>query len=143
RALQVLGHSAQARAALAAAQDAAAGASARERSQIAIFHDLVNGRGGTALEGALRHLGEHPRDAMALAPLTGVFGLIGFSGQRGREQRLRELLDRLAPAYGDDWWFTAARAFALAEDGAVADAVPLIERSIAINPRNANGAHIR
>lgn len=143
RALQVLGRAAEARVALATAQQAAVGASARERSQIAIFHDLVNGRGGAALEGALKHLDEHPRDAMALAPLTGVFGLIGFSGQRGRERRLRELLDRLAPAYGDDWWFTAARAFALAEDGAVADAVPLVERSIAINPRNANGAHIR
>lgn len=143
RALQVLGRAAEARASLAAAQEAADGSSARELSQIAIFTDLVNGRGGAALEGALRHLDEHPRDAMALAPLTGVFGLIGFSGQRGRERRLRELLDRLAPHYGDDWWFTAARAFALAEDGAVADAVPLIERSIASNPRNANGAHIR
>jgi hypothetical protein len=80
---------------------------------------------------------------MVLAPCTGVFGLIGFSGLPGREAELLALLDGLAHAYGDDWWFTSAHAFAQVEVGDVDRAQATIERSLAAHPRNANGAHIR
>jgi hypothetical protein len=39
---------------------------------------------------------------MALAPATGVFGPIGFSGRQEREAYLLELLHSLAPHYGAD-----------------------------------------
>ena len=89
------------------------------------------------------HLAQYPRDAMVLAPCTGVFGLIGFSGRPGREAELLALLEPLAGAYGDDWWFTSALAFAQVEAGDVDRALATIERSLAGNPRNANGSHIR
>jgi hypothetical protein len=72
-----------------------------------------------------------------------VFGLIGFSGRSGREQELLALLDGLSSAYGDDWWFGSVHAFAQVEAGEVARAQATIERSLAQNPRNAHGAHIR
>ena len=53
------------------------------------------------------------------------------------------LLEPLAGAYGDDWWFTSALAFAQVEAGDIDRALPTIERSLALNPRNANGSHIR
>ena len=53
----------------------------------------------------LVHLRSWPRDAMVLAPATDVFGLYGFSGDPAREDQLYQLLDTLAPAYGQDWWF--------------------------------------
>jgi tetratricopeptide (TPR) repeat protein len=80
---------------------------------------------------------------MVLAPATGVFGLIGFSGRQAREPELYELLRGLAPAYGEDWWFESMLAFAACEDGRLPEARALIERSMAANPASAHGAHIK
>ena len=86
---------------------------------------------------------EHPRDAMVASPATGVFGLIGFSGRQGREPEQVEFLETLRPHLADDWWFQAVYAFALEEVGRLDEALDLIERSMAANPRNAHGAHIK
>jgi hypothetical protein len=51
------------------------------------------------------------------------------------------MMDSLAPHYGDDFWFLAYHAMALSEDGQLAAAHPKIERSLALNPNNAHGAH--
>src|SRR5262249_51498673 len=70
-------------------------------------------------------------------------GLIGSSGRTGQKRRLLELLDRLAPSYGDDWWFTAPHGMALSENGQRVAARPKIDRSVAANPKNAWAAHSR
>jgi hypothetical protein len=51
------------------------------------------------------------------------------------------LLDERASAYGDDWWFLGAYAFAHEELGRFEVARQLAERSLARNPRNAGAAH--
>ena len=56
-------------------------------------------------------------------------GLIGSSGRAG--QKRMGLLDRLAPSYGDDWWFTAHHGMAFSENGQHAAAHSKIDRSIA------------
>jgi len=89
------------------------------------------------------HLATYPRDAMMLAPCTGVFGLIGFSGRAGREAELLAFLAPFADVYGEDWWFTSAHAFAQVEVGEIECARATIDRSLARYPRNAHGAHIR
>jgi len=53
------------------------------------------------------------------------------------------LLDRLAPSYGDDWWFTAHHGMAFSENGQRDAARPKIDRSLAQNPRNPWVAHAR
>jgi hypothetical protein len=80
---------------------------------------------------------------MVAAPATGVFGLIGFSGRQGREPEQVEFLEALRPHLADDWWYQAVYAFALEEVGRLDEALELIERSLAKNPRNAHGAHIK
>src|SRR5437762_12395879 len=50
-------------------------------------------------------------------------------------------MDSVAPHYGDDYWFLSYHAMALSEDGRLAEARPKIERSVALNPKNAHGAH--
>ena len=116
---------------------------AREASHMA-FHDLLlSGQSDAAVIAAKDHLRTWPRDALVLSPCSSVFGLIGFSGRSGREQEQVELLDSIAPHYGDDWWFNAQHAFSLVETGQRDAARVKIERAIAQNPRNANGAHIR
>jgi hypothetical protein len=78
---------------------------------------------------------------MVLAPATGVYGLIGFSGRQDRNELLVELLDNLAAAYGDDWWFLGAHGFALTEAKGWRAGAPLVERALALSPRNAHAAH--
>ena len=51
---------------------------------------------------------------------------------------LLELLDELAPHYGD-WWYTAHHGMALSENGQRDAARPKIDRSLAQNPRSLGG----
>jgi tetratricopeptide (TPR) repeat protein len=143
RAYFVVAKVAEARASAATARTLAAGASPRERSHVNALCLAIEGKPVDALAATREHLSEHPRDAMVLAPATGVFGLIGFSGRQDREPEQVALLDELVPHLGDDWWFQCVYAFALEETGQVEVARGWIERSMAANPRNAHGAHIK
>jgi tetratricopeptide (TPR) repeat protein len=143
RTLQIQAKAAEAKAAAARARELASGLPHREKSHAIALATTVDGGSVAGLAAVKEHLATYPRDAMVLAPCTGVFGLIGFSGRPGREAELLALLDPLAGAYGDDWWFTSAHAFAQVEVGLIDRALAAIERSLALNPRNANGAHIR
>ena len=87
------------------------------------------------------HLVEHPRDAFVVAPASGVFGSIGFSGRVGRFEEQRAFLDPLAEHYGDDWWFLTVHAFALAETGEWERGRELAERAVELRPTNAHAAH--
>jgi len=78
---------------------------------------------------------------LVLATAANPNGLIGASGRVGQKHQIAGLMDSLAPHYGDDFWFLAHHAMALSEDGQLAAARPKIERSVAINPNNAHGAH--
>ena len=133
---------AEAREACARAARLAERATPRERQHVGIYTRLVGGDPRGALAATREHLKDFPRDAMALAPSTGVFGLIGFSGRPGREREQVELLEPLAAQYGEDWWFLSMLAFALIEDGRSGEGRALVERSLEVNPRNAHGAHI-
>lgn len=142
RVLAVCGRVGEARAAAALARTLGAGATRRERQHVEALALAVEGRGADALAATRAHLADFPRDAVVLAPATGVFGLIGFSGRRDREAELLALLDPLAPHYGDDWWFAGAHAFAMVEAGHADRGRPLAERALALNPDNANAVHV-
>jgi tetratricopeptide (TPR) repeat protein len=135
------GKVAPARAALAAAMECAAGISAREVGHIRFFDLAYTGRTDAAIDALYAHLAEWPRDALMVAAAANPNGLIGISGRIGQKRRTAELLDRLAPHYGDDAWFLSYHAIALGEDGRAAEARPKIERSVALNPKNAHCAH--
>jgi len=143
RTQQLRGDIPGARAALAEAEGRASGLPARVSSQIEIFRRLFVGRSADALTAVRAHLDEWPRDALVLSTTANQGGLIGMSGQAGREQDLADFLGRLAIHYGDDWWFNAHYAMALSENSQQAAARPIIERSLAQNPRNAFAAHAR
>jgi hypothetical protein len=132
-----------AREAAARSRELTVAATPRERSHVNAIALALEGKPIDALAATRAHLAEHPRDAMVLAPATGVFGLIGFSGRQEREQELYDLLCSLAPHYGDDWWFGCVHAFAASESGRLDEAWRLIEPSMVANPRNAHGAHIK
>jgi Flp pilus assembly protein TadD len=135
------GDGAAARASMAAANSLGAGLSAREASHVAFFDLLVAGEAEAALSALLAHVDAWPRDAVVLATTAFTNGLIGSSGRAGQKRTLLELLERLAPSYGDDWWFTAHHGMALSENGQREAARPKIERSLSQNPKNPWAAH--
>ena len=143
RALFLMADVAGAREAAAKARTLAGAATAREQSHVNALCLAIEGKPVDSLAATRAHLAEHPRDAMVAAPATGVFGLIGFSGRQDREPEQIELLEGLKPHLADDWWFQAVYAFALEEVGRLDEALDLIERSMATNPKNAHGAHIK
>lgn len=130
-----------ARAALAAAQGLASGVSEREASHIAFFERVFAGEIEAAIAALHEHLATWPRDALVVASAANPNGLIGGSGRLGQKRRIAALMDSLAPAYGDDFWFVSYHAMSLSEDGQMASARDKIERSVAANPNNAHGAH--
>jgi hypothetical protein len=137
------GDAAAARASMAAANSLAAGLSAREASHIAFFDWLVAGEAEAAISALHAHLNAWPLDAVVLATTAFTNGLIGSSGRAGQKRALLDLLEHLAPIYGDDWWFTAHYGMALSENGQREPARPKIERSLAQNPKNPWAAHAR
>jgi tetratricopeptide (TPR) repeat protein len=137
------GDVAAARASIAAANSLAGGVSAREASHVAFFGLLVGGNTQAALCALSTHLDAWPCDALVLATAAFTNGLIGSSGRAGQKRMLLQLLEKLAPAWGDDWWFTAHHGMALSENGQRGAGGPKIERSLAQNPKNPWAAHAR
>jgi len=143
RALQIIGNIPDARAAMAAARAVAPRQSEREAAHLHAMSLLIDGKGVEAYRAIRAHVAVHPRDAMLAQTCTSVFGLIGFSGQPGREAELLAYTSELLPHYEGDWWCMGQHAFSLCETGQVDRADALIDQSLAINPRNAHGAHVR
>jgi tetratricopeptide (TPR) repeat protein len=135
------GDVAGARAALAAAKDLASDVSEREASHIGLFDLIFGGQTEPAIAALYAHLAAWPRDALVVASAANPNGLIGGSGHIGQKHEIAALMDRLAPHYGDDFWFVSYHAMSLSEDGQLAAARAKIEQSVAANPNNAHGAH--
>ncbi len=119
------------------------GLTAREEQHIAIFDLMLSGKPAEARKAVWEHVKEYPRDAMAAQLNTNVFGLIGFSGLPGREAELLAYTSFLSPHYCEDWWMTSMHSLSLCETGQPAPALELMERSLALNPRNANASHFK
>ena len=130
-----------AREAIAEAKSLAAGLTDREASHIVFFGLLTAGDTEAALTALRAHLTAWPRDTLVLGTTAFTNGLIGGSGCAGQKRMLLDLLETLAPSYGDDWWFTAHHGMALSENGQRDAARPKIDRSLAQNPSNPWAAH--
>ncbi|WP_417516037.1 tetratricopeptide repeat protein [Minwuia sp.] len=143
RSFQFLGDGRAARTAIGRAKDGGAALTDREAAHRTVMTDLIEGRMAEAYGGIRRHLLDHPRDAVVAQTCCGVFGLIGFSGQRGREAEQLAFTTSLLPDYGDDWWFLGQHAFSQVEAGQTDVARDSIERALEGRPRSAHNVHIR
>lgn len=143
RTFQVIGRGTEAQAARQKSIEVANGVTGREKAHLGTMDLLIQGRAGEAYPQIRAHVDAHPRDVMVAQTCTSVFGLIGFSGQPGREAEQLAYTTKLLPHYGDDWWLLSMHAFAQAEAGQVGPAAETIERSLQGNPRSAHGAHIK
>lgn len=143
RGRQFCADAAGAKAAMADARALAESGDTREQSHIHAMGLLIDGNTAAAYPAIRAHVAEYPRDALVAQTCSSVFGLIGFSGRPGREAEILAYTASLLPHYGEDWWCLSQYAFALCENGVLDKASEYIDRSLALNPRNANGAHVR
>ena len=142
RVLQQQGEPAAARRWADSGRDLAAQLSVRERRHAQIVRLAVYGD-SKALPAVRDHADAFPRDAVPLSFALGVYGLLGFGGFVDFHQQQVALLERVAPAWGDDWWFLSALGWAYVEAGRADDGIALLERALALNPENANAIHGR
>jgi hypothetical protein len=143
RALFLVARIPEAKAAALMARELARNLPQREKNNVEVVLLTIEGAPAKAYARAREHLKQYPCDAMVLAPCTGVFGLIGFSGRKGREQEMRQMMEELAPHWGDDPWFLTQLAFARVETGDIEGARKTIERAMERDPRSAHGAHVK
>ena len=143
RAHMLAGNPDGAKAALAKAQELADPSDAREAGHMRALALVLSGQAAEARRAVRAHVRDFPRDALCAQLCMSVFGLIGFSGEVGREADLLGYCTQLAPHYGDDWWMMSMQALAMCETGQIDASMRLMEKSLAINPRNANGSHFK
>ena len=132
------GDAAAARTAVGRARETVAGATRRERQHVEALSALVGGETGRGLDLVAEHVAEFPRDALLVNQASSA---IGFAGRSDREEYRMAFLERLAPAYGDDWWFQSALAFTYHEVDRYEESRRLSERSLQQYPGNANASH--
>lgn len=117
--------------------------SRRERRHAEIVRLVVRGESPAALAAIREHAKDYPRDAVPLSFALGVYGVLGFAGHNDFHAQQVTLLESVAPAWGDDWWFLASMGWAYVEVGRWAEGIALLDRALALNPNNANAVHGR
>src|SRR3989449_1175471 len=132
------GDAATARAAVGRARETVAGATRRERQHVEALSALIAGETAHGLDLVEQHVAEFPRDALLVNQASSA---IGFAGGSDREDYRMAFLERLAPAYGDDWWFQSALAFTYHEVDRYEESRRLSERSLQQYPGNAGASH--
>jgi len=133
----------EAKAAAAEARSLAGRVTPREARHIETIALAIDGNGTGAMALLEEHVGDYPRDGLALSLALGVFGLLGFSGRIDHHEAQFALLERLAPHWGEDWWFLTYLGWARIELGDIARGASEVERALEGNPRNAFAAHAR
>lgn len=123
---------------IATAKARASGTTRRERQHVAIIAEGNFGDAKRALELTVEHLDEFPNDAYILQHYT--FLRLG-GGCHGMKAAILDTIERLEPAYGDDWYYTGTRSFYLHELNHFDESRRYAELSLAGNPHNGNAAH--
>lgn len=116
------------------------GVSARERSAVAAYGALLAGDSARTTALLTEHLTAYPLDAFALSVAVPT---VAFSGVTETCEQVWPLVERCAPFYGDDWWFTSLLAFVEEERGHYDTAFTLAEQALAIEPRSGHAVHAR
>jgi hypothetical protein len=140
-ALALLGHeygaAVDVRSALRAAE-AAGRCTGRERSQVAAIGAWIRKPGPVGARAVLGHIRAYPRDALMVSIAAPT---IAFSGVTEVPQESWRLVEELAPAYGDDWWYAGLLAFVRQEQERWGEAAALAERSLAVEPASGHAVH--
>ena len=109
--------------------------SGRERRHLEALRLFVGGRGNDAIPVMKEILAEHPRDVLLMQRLYFLYFW------QGRSADMLETTTAVLPALDDDGYALGYHAFALEESRRFEEALPLAERALARNPRDAWAVH--
>src|SRR4051812_33360643 len=111
---------------------------ARERDQVAAVRARIERPAPEGSRAVLDHIRAYPRDALMVSVAAPT---IAFAGVTEVPQEAWRLVEDLAPAYGDDWWYAGLLAFVRQEQSRWAEAAVLAERSLAAEPASGHAVH--
>jgi uncharacterized NAD(P)/FAD-binding protein YdhS len=142
-ALAMLGHEAGASADVAASLEAARQAvrtrgDDRERSLIDVIGRRVTDVRRSGAQALKAHIASYPRDVLAVSAAVPT---IAFSGVTDLQQEAWELVEGLAPAYGDHWWYISLLAFTRQDQSRFEEAGLLAESALACEPSSGHAVH--
>ena len=142
-ALAMLGHEAGADADVKASLEAARKAvrqrgDERERSLVDVVGLRVKDVRRTGAEALMNHIAAHPRDVLAVSAAVPT---IAFSGVTDVQQEAWDLVEGLAPAYGDHWWYISLLAFTRQDQGRFEEAGLLAESALSCEPSSGHAVH--
>jgi uncharacterized NAD(P)/FAD-binding protein YdhS/tetratricopeptide (TPR) repeat protein len=142
-ALAMLGHEAGASADVAASLASARRAirvrgDDRERSLIEVIGRRVTDARRSGAQALKAHIAQHPRDVLAVSAAVPT---IAFSGVIDLQQEAWDLVEGLAPAYGDHWWYISLLAFTRQDQSRFEEAGLLAESALACEPASGHAAH--
>lgn len=142
-ALAMLGHESDAgtdvSAHLEAAQQAVrARGDDRERSFVQVISTRLTGTRRQGDAALLAHVAANPRDVLAVSAAVPT---IAFSGVTDARREAWELVEGLAPAYGDHWWYLSLLAFTRQDQSRFEEAGLLAESALTCEPASGHAAH--
>ena len=105
-------------------------AAARSASAATCTRSSEHVRGDSAP--LVSHLERYPRDALLLSTAVPT---IAFAGVTSVPEEAWEIVERAAPAYGNDWWYAGLLAFMRQEQGRFDEAMDLACTSLAARAR--------
>lgn len=112
----------------------------RERSMVEVVGLRVKDVRGAGARALVAHIDAHPRDVLAVSAAVPT---IAFSGVTDVQQEAWDLVDRLAPAYGDHWWYASLLAFTRQDQSRFDEAGELAESALAAEPSSGHAVHAR
>ncbi len=142
-ALAMLGHEAGADVAVQASLDDAREAirrrgDAREASLVDLVGRRVQDVRGTGAKALMAHIATYPRDVLAVSAAVPT---IAFSGVTDVQREAWDLVEGLAPAYGDHWWYISLLAFTRQDQSRFDEAGLLAESALSCEPSSGHAVH--
>jgi uncharacterized NAD(P)/FAD-binding protein YdhS len=110
----------------------------RERSLVDVVARRVVDARGAGTRTLMNHIASWPRDVLAVSAAVPT---IAFSGVIDVQQEAWELVEGLAPAYGDHWWYVSLLAFTRQDQERFEEAGLLAESALACEPSSGHAVH--
>jgi len=110
----------------------------RERSLVEVVTQRVADVRGTGAQALVSHLARHPRDVLAVSAAVPT---IAFSGVTDVQREAWDLVEGLAPAYGDHWWYISLLAFTRQDQERFDEAGLLAEAALSCEPSSGHAVH--
>jgi hypothetical protein len=124
---------------LAAAQAAAAErGDARERSFVDVVSLRVDDLRETGAHALMSHIASYPRDVLAVSAAVPT---IASSGVTDVQREAWDLVEGLATAYGDPWWYISLLAFTRQDQSRFEEAGLLAQSALSCEPSSGHAVH--